>query len=129
MKIETIKSLVEAKLDIDLSSKSRKRPYIYGRAIYYQLCNILTKSSLGSIGRSVGVGHATVINGIKTYENVISQGYEPFHNKIYHRCRRTLRGEIVVENKILSEKLSEVRESLFLLEDKLNRIEDTFKVE
>ena len=126
MKIETIRKLVEMKLEIDLSTKSRKRHYVYGRAIYYQLCRLLTKHTLTTIGDSVGQNHATVLNGFKVYDEVISQGYEPFYNKVYNSCRRKLRGDISVENAILSDSLREVRKYIEGVERRIDEIEEEF---
>jgi len=128
MKIETIRRLVEMKLEIDLSTKSRKRPHVYGRAIYYQLCRLLTKHTLKVIGGSLGQNHATVLNGFKIYEDVISQGYEPFYNKVYNSCRRKLRGDISVENAILSDSLREVRKCIEGVERRIDEIEEEFFV-
>ena len=36
MKIEQIKYLLEQELGITLNRKSRKRPYVYQRALYFQ---------------------------------------------------------------------------------------------
>lgn len=126
MKIRDIRSLVEMKLDLDLSDKSRKRELVYARAIYFKLCRVLTKETLYRIGKSLNQNHATVLNGISIYDNVISEGYEPYHNKIYHSLRRRLQGEISMENLALNATIADLRKALVDIENKLVEIEDQY---
>lgn len=126
MKIEDIRALVELKSGVDLSNPSRKREYVYCRAIYFKLCRTLTKSTLGAIGRSVGRDHASVLHGVKTYDNIICQGYEPEFNRIYHSCKRKLRGDIKVEKAILSSSLDELKEYVRDVSRRINELEEVF---
>ena len=56
---------------LELNKKTRKREYIYARACYYYFARFHTKNSLSSIGLICGTDHATVLHGIKIYENNI----------------------------------------------------------
>ena len=126
MKIRDIRSLVEMKLDLDLSDKSRKRELVYARAIYFKLCRVLTKETLYRIGKSLNQNHATVLNGISIYDNVISEGYEPYYNKIYHSLRRRLQGEISMENLALNATIADLRKALVDIETKLVELEEQY---
>jgi len=72
MKLEKIKEIVENNTKIKLRKKTRKREVVYSRAIYYKLATQHTRESLSSIGASVKKNHATVINGLKVFDNQIS---------------------------------------------------------
>ena len=67
----TIKKAVESVFNTKLSVKTRKRDVIYMRCIYYKLCRDLTFESLNSIGKQVNKDHATVLHGLKTFDNLI----------------------------------------------------------
>jgi hypothetical protein len=72
-----IRIRVENYLEIDLNkrnengSHSRKREYVYARALYYGLCRELTPLPLNKIGATLDQDHATVLHNIKnTYKNL-----------------------------------------------------------
>jgi hypothetical protein len=75
----TIRNLVESYYNLDLSSKSRTRPNVEARAIYYTLIKSKIKSSLYDIGRGVNRNHATVIHGLKLCE-MLMETDEKFRN-------------------------------------------------
>ena len=72
MKLEKIQEIVENNTKIKLKKKTRKREVVYSRAIYYKLATEHTRESLATIGASVMKNHATVINGLKVFDNQIS---------------------------------------------------------
>tara|TARA_R110000787_G_scaffold94579_1_gene197325 strand:+ start:413 stop:817 length:405 start_codon:yes stop_codon:yes gene_type:complete len=86
MKIEEILRLVELDVHADLNTKSRKRELVYARAIYFKLAKDMTKRSCDSIGKLVSRDHASVLHGIKLFDNVISE-YEMEYVKIYKELR------------------------------------------
>lgn len=65
MKLETIRKIVEEVSGEQLGTRSRVRNLINARAIYYNLSREFTNRSLMSIGKSVGVNHATVLHSLK----------------------------------------------------------------
>lgn len=67
--LQEIKHLVEKELELNLDYKTRKREYVFARAVYYRLCNEFTKCSLTSIGKEVNKDHATVIHGLKVFKS------------------------------------------------------------
>jgi len=76
--IPTIKELVEKHFRQNIDTESRERNLIYMRAIYYKLCHENTRHSLHKIGNYVNRNHATVINGIRTFDDVLLT-QEPFY--------------------------------------------------
>lgn len=82
MKLKTIRVELEKRLSIDLQAKTRKRPYVYARAVYFRLCRDLTHNTLSDIAKSVGMDHASVIHSFKVFDDVIRM-VEPELFEIY----------------------------------------------
>ena len=93
MKIEEILKLVELDVHAKLNTKSRKRELVYARAIYFKLARHFTLQSYDSIGKLVSRDHASVLHGIKQFDNVISE-YEMEYLKVYTDLKRTI-GKVV----------------------------------
>ena len=86
--LQEIKHLVEKELQLNLDNKTRKREYVFARAVYYRLCKEFTKCSLTAIGKEVNKDHATVIHGLKIFKSFQSfpNMYQPelrAYNNIY----------------------------------------------
>ena len=87
MKLDKIKEIVEIETDSDLKVKSRQREIVYARSIYYKLCKTHTRATLSSIGKSVKKDHATVLHGLRLFDDVIkkyedAQDYKRIHCKL-----------------------------------------------
>ena len=87
MKLDKIKEIVEIETDADLKLKSRQREIVYARSIYYKLCKTHTRATLSSIGKSVKKDHATVLHGLRLFDDVITkyedaQDYKRIHSKL-----------------------------------------------
>lgn len=78
MTIDKIRELVEHETGYDLTNTKRTTEYVYMRAMYYKLCREYTLHSLNTIGKSVGKNHATVLHGLKLFDNWIDK-----HEKSY----------------------------------------------
>ena len=83
----TIKKAVESVFNTKLSVKTRKRDVIYMRCIYYKLCRDLTFESLNSIGKQVNRDHATVLHGLKTFDNIINEFWEKEYFNVYNNLK------------------------------------------
>lgn len=87
-------------LGYDFRTKSRKRHFVYGRALFYKICKDLTLISLSEIGEHAKgkPDHCVVLNGLKTFEEI--KMYEPKYMKIYETVKYNLenRGSIVVSD-------------------------------
>ena len=73
-KAERILRKVQNHFKEDIQTKRRMREIVYARFLYYRLCRDLTKLSLYEIGKTVGFDHASVINGLKQYDNFAAWG-------------------------------------------------------
>ena len=71
MKIAQIKKYLDEISGLDLSSKSQETDYIKYRSKYYFLCvkYATDANSYAKIGKQVDKDHATVMNGLKTFES------------------------------------------------------------
>jgi len=76
-----IRDMVNNAFNKQVQERTRRRDVVYPRAIYYKLAQDYSGESLTKIGRTVGKDHATVIHGLKLFENVIN----PLWEKNYHR--------------------------------------------
>lgn len=82
MKLEQIKKIVEHHTDLNLSNTSRVQNFVYTRAMYFKLCREYTLYSLSDIGKSVGKNHATVLHGLKLFDDWICEHEETYMDKL-----------------------------------------------
>ena len=80
MKTEDIISTINTALEVDIRSKTRKRKVVYSRFIFFHLMRN-KNFSLEKIGSFLGKDHATVIHGLKQFDNLIE--YEDFKEQYY----------------------------------------------
>jgi len=71
VQLETIKDYIEANIKVSLKKKIRTRDMAYARAVYYKLAKRYTVQSLTSIGKLVGRDHATVLHGLKLFDEAV----------------------------------------------------------
>lgn len=92
MNPEFIKEYLEKKTNIpDLSIRSRKRSIVEIRFIGFQLTKMLCERvTLTGIGEPYKKDHATVINGLKKFEELKNQFCFKEHNKFYESCLEDL---------------------------------------
>lgn len=81
--LKLLQKEVARQTGLDITKETRERPYVYARFVYYKLCKDLTTLGYTHIGKSIGKNHATIINGIKIFDNVIST-QEPYFMAIYY---------------------------------------------
>ena len=53
----------------DISTRTRIKPIVYPRFVYYNLCRELTRLSYADIGLTIGYDHSAVIHGVKQFQN------------------------------------------------------------
>ena len=68
-----IKEAVHKHLEIDLTSKSRKKEYVFGRWLAFKLTRKLTGYSLSNIGKLYNTDHSTVVYGLKQFDILYKQ--------------------------------------------------------
>lgn len=71
-----------------ITDPSRKRDNVFKRAVYYKCCTQLTKESYVRIGKSLGKDHATVIHGLRIFDNDIMSNNFPNYLELYRDCIR-----------------------------------------
>jgi chromosomal replication initiation ATPase DnaA len=65
-----IKDYIEELTQMDLTAKTRKRAVVDVRRVAFKVTKSLTRISLTSIGELYNKDHATVLHGIKTFDNL-----------------------------------------------------------
>ncbi len=84
--ISQIELAVTKELGINISRNTRKREFVYGRAIYFKLCREYTKLSLDDIGKTMDMDHASVVHAIsKVFDSVIL--YDKFLEDLYNQYK------------------------------------------
>ena len=125
--LQEIKHLVEKELQLNLDKKTRKREYVFARAVYYRLCHEFTKISLTAIGKNINKDHATVIHGLKIFKS-----FELFPNmyqselRAYDNIHPTLKKVSDELKKNMPETLLEriTRERQDMMDERNKAIED-----
>ena len=82
MGLDDIKHLVERETGIDLSLRSRRRHLVYARFLFFKLARNHTSHTFKDIGRFINKDHASVLHGVKQFDNIIRE-YEDELYKIY----------------------------------------------
>ena len=99
MNSKIIKKAVESAFNTCISVKSRKREIVYMRSIYYKLCKDFTNESLNAIGKQVNKDHATVLNGLKIFDNIIDNFWEKELFNVYMNIKDHIKTKISLEVK------------------------------
>ena len=68
-----IKQAVEKHIKLDLTNKSRKTNYVFGRWLAFKLTRKLTSYSLSNIGKLYNADHSTVLYGLKQFDIMYNQ--------------------------------------------------------
>ena len=111
---EYIKLVVETETNInDLSIVSRKRDIVEARSVYFKLCKDflpLKLDSLSVIGEGVNLHHATVIHGLKLFENLYNQESFASSKDTYLKSTKTIKH--FIKQKTLDVKLNHLNKIL-----------------
>ena len=97
-KLEIIKNCVVEYTQLDITSTCRKRPYVYARALYFQLSRDFTRHSLQDIGAMVNKDHASVLHGLKTFK-LFYIWEEKYWIELYHVIRLKFKKEFNFANR------------------------------
>jgi len=113
MKIEQIKYLLEQELGITINRKSRKRPYVYQRALYFKLCKEYTNQTFAAIGKTLNKDHATVMHGVKVFDSFRTweetkylEAYETLSNIIKQQANPNSLPKDVFIQRLLHDKIN-----------------------
>jgi hypothetical protein len=66
---EVLSNIINETFNINISSQSRKREHVQGRMIYYKILRDLGYG-LSYIAKSINKNHATVIHGLKQFQDL-----------------------------------------------------------
>lgn len=84
-KLENIKEAFDIAVGYDISIKSRKGKIPTIRSYFCVLAKRMTKNSLQEIGSAIGRDHATVMHGLKMFENA-----KDINDKVYLKTIKEL---------------------------------------
>ena len=113
MKLSLIKELACEEFGSSFTARSRMRPLVYQRAVYFKLCRDHTKYSLHEIGKTLGYDHATVLHSLKLFEKFelwnetnILKSYFAINDKIGDMCGYPLLTRAEFAKRILNDKIN-----------------------
>lgn len=64
-KLEILQKVIESRLEIKLNKNTRKKEYIFARALFYGLAYDGNRFTYSTIGKYMGKDHATILHSIK----------------------------------------------------------------
>ena len=70
--LNKIERFVNANLDIEINTNTRKRPIVDGRFLFFALARKCTELSLQKIGSYLTKDHASVLHGVKMFNTVVN---------------------------------------------------------
>ena len=118
--IEEIRSYVESRTGLDISKKTRKRPYVDARALYFALCRKYTKASFDEIGVLVNKDHSTVVHSVlHCFDSVYK--FNRLIRNIYDSFRPIL---VVVPENLTRDDVRDILEENMALVDKVDMLTD-----
>ena len=121
--LKLLREEIEFETGIDLVRQSRKRENVYTRAIYFRIAKDLTNASLASIGRTVKRDHATVIHGLKIFDNIITV-YEEDLMELYKKINLKYNKKEIGR---YNDPLDHFREQIHDLEEKYESVATEYK--
>tara|TARA_R100000655_G_scaffold110129_1_gene167991 strand:+ start:9296 stop:9826 length:531 start_codon:yes stop_codon:yes gene_type:complete len=68
--VDNLVKVIESYLGVDIYTNSRKRECINARMIYYKMLNE-RKYGWSAIAKTLNKNHATIINGVKQFDDII----------------------------------------------------------
>lgn len=112
--IEDIKKYIDIELGIDISKKSNKEPYTFGRAIFFELCDNHYKTSTQKMANHVGLkSHCSVLNSRNdTFPYAMTF---PYYKEAYFKLEAVLKGtekETFTKIKILEQEVDMLRKEV-----------------
>lgn len=117
--LRKIKGYVDSELGINISKRSNKEAYTFGRAIFYELCNEYYKTPTQKMAEMVGLkSHAAVLNGInETFPYAMSF---PEYKEKYSKLRSLISGKTREPYETIKLLEQEVR----MLREEVNRLRE-----
>lgn len=123
MDLNLIIDIVKDVSGIDPRKKTRKREYVYARAIYYKIARDVTSYSLSRIGGAMGKNHATVLHNINVNFDII-EAYDPHFYGVYESARDIVYKKLMKRKKQVRKEVEKKIENHYLEENSNLRIEN-----
>lgn len=86
MTLEKIKEVVEKYSQHDIAENTRQQHIVFYRAVYFKLAKELTGNSLSKIGKEVNRDHATVLHGLRIFDEIVNKEYDNHYGKLFYKC-------------------------------------------
>lgn len=118
--IDKIKQVVEQETGYDLTDQRRIREQVYTRAVYFTLCRNNTLASFQAIGNSVNKNHATVLHGVRLYEDTLER-----FDKTYSELYKRLQNKILMKQDTREKEIKDIREQIDNALERLQRLESS----
>jgi hypothetical protein len=106
MKIKEVRSFIEDKTQLDIGKKSRRREYVYARAMFFYLSRKYANATYYAMAKEVKCNHASVIYSITHTIPVIFRE-EPKLKQICNHFVSLFTEEIVSDTKTKADIISE----------------------
>jgi hypothetical protein len=106
MKIKEVRSFIEDKTQLDIGKKSRRRDYVYARAMFFYLSKKYARATYQAMAKEVKCNHASVIYSIRHTVPVIFRE-EPQLKRLCDHFVSLFTEEIVSDTKSKSDIISE----------------------
>ena len=114
-----IKKRIEKDFNVTLHTSSRKRNYVYPRAVFIKLCREFTELGTQDLADMLGLkAHASVLNAINhTFHDAM---YEKKFKNYYDNMKRVLSSapSLQKENEELKQEITEMREVISFYREK-----------
>jgi chromosomal replication initiation ATPase DnaA len=115
--IDIIKDLVIKESGIDISEKTRRREVVEVRGLFFHVTKTLKPlSTFNSMGKSVGVNHATVIHSMGMFDTYSK------YNKELNRLKESILNRYIIEHKFYH--LHTIDDEIVLLEKRLAELKE-----
>jgi hypothetical protein len=118
-------SIVSSIAGVDILEKTRRRPVVEARGVFYKIYKDIEGWSLADIGALFGKDHATVMHGISTIEDLMSN--DESLKTMYDRCISLYRGSTILnwdmDKKELVDKVSSLDNRILDLNSYISEME------
>jgi hypothetical protein len=115
--IEIIKDLVINESGIDIGERTRRREVIEMRGLFFHITKLVKPlSTFNSMGKSVGVDHATVIHSLNMFETYTK------YNKELNRLKEIIINRYRLEHKFYL--VTSIDDEIERLENRINLLRE-----
>ncbi len=128
MRAKRIRKLIEDYFEVNLSEKTRRREVVQYRYLYYSLAytHAVDGRSLRSVGETVGgFNHATVLHGIRQYENLYQydRTYKSLVRPFLMDIEQELNDGSIEYKRTLRRQRDDLKKRIFKIEKELQETE------